>query len=120
MKTTTFKDLVTVVALVMAVTLLTGCEKKEIEPVDPELELIYWEITAQSMFIKIVASRDGGHKSEYVIGRGLTQKVGYVNTRSMVVSCTDAGGNPNSANGCAFTVNGNFYNKSTRFERGVN
>ena len=80
----------------------------------------YWEITAHSPYIKISTSRDGGHKAEYIIGRGLTQKVGYVNTRSMVVSCTDAGGNPNSANGCAFTVNGNFYNKSTRFERGVN
>ena len=114
-----FKNLVTIVT-VMVVTLLTGCEKKDVRPVDPELELGYWEITAQSMFIKITASRDGGHKSEYIIGRGLTQKVGYLNTNSIVVSCTDASGNTNSANGCAFTVNGNFYNKSTRFQRGVN
>lgn len=120
MKNRTFRNLVTVVALVTAVTLLTGCEKKDIRPVDPELAMGYWEITAQSMFIKITASRDGGHKAEYLIGRGVTQKVGYLNTHTIIVSCTDAGGIPNSANGCAFTVNGNFYNKSTRFQRGVN
>ena len=118
MKRTIIKNLVTVVT-VMVVTLLTGCEKKDVRPTDPELEMGYWEITAQSMFIKITTYRDGGHKTEYLIGRGLTQKVGYVNTKSIVVSCTDSGGKPNTDNGCAFTVNGDFYNKSVRLERGV-
>lgn len=122
MKNRTFKNtLKLTVALVMAVTLLTGCKKEEVEPIDPNLEWGYWEVTAHSPYIKIKGLSGKANSAEYFLWSDKKSiKLGYKVFHTIIITCTDSGGNPTTVNGCAFTVNGNFYNKSTRFERGVN
>ncbi len=116
---TIIKNLVTVVT-VMAVTLLTGCEKKEVAPEDPNLEWGYWEVTAHSPYIKIKGLSGKANSAEYFLWSDKKSvKLGYKVFHTIIITCTDGGGNPNTANGCAFTVNGDFYNISVRLERGV-
>lgn len=115
------KNLVTIVTVMVVTLLLTGCEKKDVRPEDPNLEWGYWEVTAHSPYIKIKGLSGKANSAEYFLWSDKKSiKLGYKVFHTIIISCTDAGGNPNSANGCAFTVNGDFYNKSTRFQRGVN
>lgn len=119
MKRTIIKNLVTIVT-VMVVTLLTGCEKKDVTPEDPNLEWGYWEVTAHSPYIKIGALSGKYNRAEYLIPSGSKPvKLGYKVYHTIIITCTDAGGNPTTVNGCAFTVNGDFYNKGVRLQRGV-
>lgn len=119
MKNRTLLKKMLTVAIVMAVT-VTSCKKEEVTPEDPNLEWGYWEVTAHSPYIKIKALSGEGNRTEFLIPSGSKPaKLGYKVFHTIIISCTDSGGNPTTVNGCAFTVNGDFYNKGVRLQRGV-
>src|SRR5690606_12411710 len=114
MKNRTFRNILNLAVIVMAVTTV-GCEKKEVTSEDPHLEWGYWEVTALSPYIKVRGYLGKANVSEHSLwSDNKSIKLGYKVFHTITVICTDSEGNPSTVNGCAFTVNGDFYNKGVR------